>query len=296
MISPEGRQIRATLVNDRETLHVPLDTERREWQAAAQQTILPSNITIVPAAAAGVAGEWVSSPDAAPQAVLYYLHGGGYSAGSCVTHRELAARICFASGVRVLLIYYRLAPEHPFPVALEDATASYQWLLAQGIPAGRIVIGGDSSGGGLAMATMLWLRERAVALPAAGVLLSPWTDLALTGPSMQTRAEIDPLCSREALQRAARWYLAGADPTHPFASPVYADLHGLPPLLIQVGDHEVLLSDSTRLAERAQASRVEITLEVWDDLWHVFQGWAGALPEARQAIERIGAFVRQQLG
>jgi epsilon-lactone hydrolase len=296
MISSEGQQIRATLVNDRETLQVPLDVERHEWNEAAAQTTLPPNITIVPIDAAGVLGEWVSSPNAAAQAALYYLHGGGYTSGSCVTHRELAARICLASGLRVLLIDYRLAPEHPFPAGLEDAAAGYQWLLAQGIPPERIAIGGDSAGGGLAMATMLWLREHAVALPAAGVLLSAWADLALAGPSIQTRAEIDPLCSYAALQRASCWYLAGADPTHSFASPVYADLHGLPPLLIQVGDHEILLSDSTRLAERAQAKGVEVTLEVYNELWHVFQGWAGTLPEGQQAIERIGAFVRQKLG
>lgn len=295
MISPEGEQIRATLINGRETLYVPLDVERREWEAAAAQTTLPPTITIVPVDAAGVPGEWVSSPDVAPQPVLYYLHGGGYTAGSCVTHRDLAARLCLASGVRVLLIDYRLAPEHPFPAGLQDAAAGYQWLLTQGILPEQIVIGGDSAGGGLAMATMLWLREHAVAVPAAGVLLSPWADLALAGPSLQTRAKLDPLCSEAALQRAADWYLAGVDPIQPLASPVYADLRGLPPLLIQVGDHEVLLSDSTRLAEQARAAAVEATLEIWDELWHVFQGWAGALPEGRQAIERIGAFIRRKL-
>jgi acetyl esterase/lipase len=295
MISPEGQQIRAALVNDREAVYVPLEIERQEWEAAAAQTALPPNITVVPADIAGVPGEWVSSPAAASQPVLYYLHGGGYTAGSCVTHRELAARLCLAGGVRVLLIDYRLAPEHPFPAALEDAAAGYRWLLARGIPPAQIVIGGDSAGGGLAIATMLWLREHAIALPAAGVLLSPWADLALAGPSIQTRAAIDPLCSHASLQRAADWYLAGAGPTQPFASPVYADLHDLPPLLIQVGDHEVLLSDSTRLAEQARSRAVQVTLEIWDELWHVFQGWAGALPEGQQAIDRIGAFIRHQL-
>jgi acetyl esterase/lipase len=295
MISPEGQQIRATLVNDREALHVPLDVERRGWEAAAAQVALPPTITIVPVDAAGVPGEWVSSSSVVPQAVLYYLHGGGFTAGSCVTHRELAARLCLAGGVRVLLIDYRLAPEHPFPAALEDAAAGYQWLLAQGIPPRQIAIGGDSAGGGLALATMVWLREQATILPAAGVLLSPWTDLALTGHSMQTRAELDPLCSQASLQGAAQWYLAGADPTDPFASPVYAELYGLPPLLIQVGDHEILLSDSTRIAEQARAQGIEVTLEVYDELWHVFHGWAAALPEGQQAIEQIGRFVRRKL-
>ena len=295
MISPEGQQIRATLVNDRETLHVPLDVERREWEEAAAQVRLPPNITIVPVDAAGMPAEWITSPGVPSQAVLFYLHGGGFTAGSCVTHRELAARLCLASGVRVLLIDYRLAPEYPFPSALEDAAAGYRWLLAQGIPPEQIAIGGDSAGGGLALATMVWLREHAVASPAGGVLLSPWTDLALAGSSMQTRAEIDPLCSEASLRRAAHWYLAGANPTDPFASPVYAELYGLPPLLIQVGDHEILLSDSTRVAERARTQGTEATLEVYDELWHVFQSWAGGLPEGQQAIERIGAFVRRKL-
>ena len=295
MISPEGQRIRATLVNDRETLQVPLKVERREWEAAAAQTTLPPNITIVPVDAAAVPGEWISSPGVAPQAVLYFLHGGGFTAGSCATHRELAALLCLASGIRVLLIDYRLAPEHPFPAALEDAAAGYRWLLSQGIPPEQIVIGGDSAGGGLALAAMVWLREHAIALPAASVLLSPWTDLALAGPSMQTCAETDPLCSEASLRRAAHWYLAGADPTDPFASPVYAELYGLPPLLIQVGEHEVLLNDSTRVAEQARTQGTEVTLEVYDELWHVFQGWAGALPEGQRAIERIGAFIRRKL-
>ncbi|HET9224735.1 MAG TPA: alpha/beta hydrolase [Roseiflexaceae bacterium] len=282
-------------MNDREALHMPLDVERREWEAAAAQATLPPNIAIAPVVAAGMPAEWVSSPSVVSQAVLYYLHGGGFTAGSCVTHRELAARLCLASGVRALLIDYRLAPEHPFPAALEDAAAGYQWLLAQGIASEQIVIGGDSAGGGLALATMVWLREHAVALPAAGVLLSPWTDLALSGPSMRTRAELDPLCSEASLRRAARWYLAGADSTEPFASPVYAELYGLPPLLIQVGDHEILLSDSSRVAEQARSQGIEVTLEVYDELWHVFHGWAGALPEGQQAIERIGAFVHRKL-
>jgi epsilon-lactone hydrolase len=295
MISPEGQQIRAGLVNDREALHVPLEVERQGWEAAAAQAELPAGISIVAIDAAGMRAEWVSSSSAAPQAVLYYLHGGGFTAGSCVTHRELAARLCLAGGVRVLLIDYSLAPEHAFPAALEDAAAGYQWLLAQGISPQQIVIGGDSAGGGLALATMVWLREHTVTLPAGGVLLSPWTDLALAGSSIQTRADLDPLCSQASLQRAAQWYLAGADPADHFASPVYAELYGLPPLLIQVGDHEILLSDSTRVAEQARALGVDVTLEVYDELWHVFQGWAAALPEGRQAIERIGAFVRRKL-
>ncbi len=295
MASPESRQIRATLVNDRETLDVPLAVQREEWLSAAAQTVLPPDITIVPVDAGGVAGEWVSSPSVAPQQVLCYLHGGGYNSGSCVTHRDLAARLSRAGGVRVLLLDYCLAPEHPFPAALEDAVAGYRWLLEQGIQPEQIVIGGDSSGGGLAVATLLRLREHALALPAAGVLLSPWVDLAETGPSIQTRAAIDPLVSPESLRLAAGYYLGGADPQTPLASPLYADLRGLPPLLIQAGDHEILLSDATRLAAQARAAGVDVTLDVWDEMWHVWQVWAEILPEGQQAIERISAFIRRQL-
>jgi acetyl esterase/lipase len=207
----------------------------------------------------------------------------------------LAARLCLASKLRVLLIDYRLAPEHPFPAAVEDAGKAYQWLLASGIAPEQIVIGGDSAGGGLALSTLLWLRERDVALPGATVLISPWLDLALTGPSLHTRAEVDPLCSIEGLRLAASYYLGSTDAKTPLASPLYGDLHGLPPLLIQVGDHEILLSDSTRLAEKAKAAGVDVSLEIWNEMWHVWHGWAATLPEAQQAIERIGAFIQQQL-
>jgi len=251
MPSPESQQIRATLVNDRASLDVPLSVQRQEWEAAAAQVTLPPAITVTPLTATMVNGEWVSSANSATQPVFFFLHGGGYSAGSCRTHRELAARLSLTSGVRVLLIDYRLAPEHPFPAALEDAVAAYQWLLSQCIAPEQIVIGGDSVGGGLAMATLLWLRDQKLPLPAAGVLLSPWLDLALTGDSLQNRAALDPLCSYEGLRFAAKLYLGDTDAQNALASPLYGDLQGLPPLLIQVGDHEVLLSDATRLAERA---------------------------------------------
>ncbi len=295
MASPESRQIRATFGNDRETVDVPLAVERQAWQAAAEQTALPPGITIAPVDAGGVPGEWVGNPEAELQQALLLLHGGGYNAGSCVTHRELAARLCVASGARVLLIDYRSAPEDPFPAAVEDAAAAYQWLLEYGLSPEQIIIGGDSAGGGLALATMVWARDHGVALPVAGVLLSPWVDLALAGPTMETRAAVDPMVSAASLRRAAKWYLGDGDPKQPLASPLYAEMHGLPPLLLLVGDDEVLLSDSTRLAERARDAGVDVTLDVWEGMWHVFPAFAGTLPEGRQAIERIGAFIRQKL-
>lgn len=294
MPSPESRRIRATLVNDRTALDVPIDVQRQEWEASAALAELPPQIAISPLAVTGLAGEWLSAPNCAHDAALLFLHGGGYSAGSCVTHRELAARICLAGGVRALLLNYRLAPEHPFPAAVEDATAGYRWLLKSGVAPARIVVAGDSSGGGLALATLLRAREQGLAMPAGAALISPWTDLALTGPSLQSRADADPLCSREGLQQAAALYLAGADATAPLASPLYADLRGLPPLLIHVGGDEALLSDATRLAERAQAAGVEVALEVWEEMWHVWHAWAG-MPEAQQAVGRVGAFIRRRI-
>lgn len=295
MVSPASQQIRKTLVNEPTGHDVPLSVQRQEWEAAAAQVTLPPAITVTPFATPTVSGEWVSSSLSPTQPVLFFLHGGGYSAGSCRTHRELAARLCLASGVRVLLIDYRLAPEHPFPAALEDATVAYQWLLSQGVAPESIVIGGDSAGGGLAMATLLWLRDQQLPLPGAGVLLSPWVDLTLTGESLQSRAEVDPLCSYAGLHSAAQLYLGETAAQTALASPVYGELHGLPPLLIQVGDHEVLLSDATRLAERAQATGVTVKLEIWEEMWHVWHFWAGAMPEGQQAIDRIGTFVQQHI-
>jgi monoterpene epsilon-lactone hydrolase len=295
MPSPASQRIRAALLNNRESPVLPLAVSRQAWEAAAMAHALPASITVEPAAESAIRGVWVRSPESASQQILLYLHGGGYSAGSSLTHRDLGARLCLASGARVLLVDYRPAPEDPFPAAVQDAVASYQWLLEGGLSAEQIVIGGDSAGAGLAMATLVWLREHALPLPAAGVLVSPWVDLALTAPSLQTRAAVDPLTSFAGLRRAAGWYLGATDPRDPLASPLYAALHELPPLLIQVGADELLLNDATRLAQRAETAGVTVTLEVWEGMWHVWHGWAAELPEGQQAIERIGEFIRQQL-
>jgi acetyl esterase/lipase len=228
------------------------------------------------------------------RAVLY-LHGGGYTMGSCNTHRALGARLAVVSRAPVLIIDYRLAPEHPFPAALEDALAAYRWLIEPGRPVHSITLAGDSAGGGLVIATAIALRDQGDRLPAAIVCMSPWADLAVQGESMVTRAKSDPLIGRESSLQHAASYVAQHDPRSPLISPVYADLHGLPPLLIQVGDYEVLLSDSVRLAERARQAGVDATLEIWDGMWHVWQAYAGYVPEAQQAINRVGAFIGQHL-
>jgi len=241
--------------------------------------------------AGGVDAEWVCAPGAASDRFVLYLHGGGYVIGSVKTHRDLMARLSRAAKARVLGLNYRLAPEHPFPAAVDDAVAGYKWLLAQGAKPGRIAVAGDSAGGGLAAATLVAIRDAKLPTPAAGALLSPWVDLEGIGESMTTRAKIDPVVQKEGLIGMAAAYLQGQDVRTPLAAPLYADLKGLPPLLIQVGDAETLLDDSKRLEARAKAAGVSTKLEVWPEMIHVWQLFASFLPEGQQAIEGIGKFV-----
>jgi len=244
-----------------------------------------------------VACEWVHGPTDRGRQALVYLHGGGYVFGSAATYRELIGRLSLATGMWVLAPDYRLAPEDPFPAAVDDALAAYRWLLGAGIEPGRIVISGDSAGGGLALATLLAFRDAGERLPAAAVLLSPWTDLTCSGDSYVTRAESDPLFTRETLIHLAGQYLAGADPTSVLASPINADLKGLPPLLVHVGSDEVLLDDATELAERTRAGGLDVELKVWDGMWHEFQRFAGrGVIEAQESIDLIGAFVKKRIG
>lgn len=240
----------------------------------------------------GVPGEWITNGASTDAITLYYLHGGGYSIGSVNTHATMVSSIARASKARAFAIDYRLAPEHPFPAALDDALAGYRWLLERGIDAKSIVVGGDSAGGGLAASLLLALREAGDPLPAGAVLLSPWLDLTGSGESQRTRAELDPMIPAfEGVSPMAEWYLGDRPANDPMISQIFADLHGLPPTLIHVGDHEVLLSDSTRYAEKAQAAGVDVTLKVWDEMIHVFQFFP-MLPEGQQAIKEIGEWIQ----
>jgi monoterpene epsilon-lactone hydrolase len=243
----------------------------------------------------GVPGEWSGTSETNMDHVVLYFHGGGYVAGSINSHRGCGAWISQASKARVLIIDYRLAPEHPFPAALDDAMKVYHWLTTnQRILPEDLVIAGDSAGGGLALAVLLKLRDEQTALPAAAVCLSPWTDLALSGQSLVEKAEIDVIVSLEALEKFSKFYLKDTDPTHPLASPLYADLQGLPPLFIQVGTAEIILDDSLRFAERAKAAGVEVTLDVWEDMPHIFALFAAITPEGKEGVQRIGYFIQQQ--
>ena len=265
---------------------------RAQYERAEKAFPTPSDVKVERVNAPVAPAEWLRPPSAELGRVVLYLHGGGYVIGSPRSHRHLAAAIAGAAGASALLLDYRLAPEHPFPAAVEDATAAYRWLLDQAIAPERIVIAGDSAGGGLTVATLLALREARVPLPAGGVCISPWVDLTCSGASYRTMAEADPIVRLAGVEEMALAYLGATSPRTPLASPLFADLRGLPPLLIHVGSDEVLLDDAVQLADRAKAAGVDATLEVYDRMIHVWHWFLPMLDEAQTAVEAIGRFVR----
>jgi acetyl esterase/lipase len=250
-----------------------------------------TDVQCKPTIAGTVKAEWVVPPAADTERVLLYFHGGGYVMGSINTHRAMVARMARAAGARALVIDYRLAPEHPFPAAVEDATAAYRWLLAEGCKPRKIALAGDSAGGGLTLATLLALRDAQIPLPACAVPISPWTDVEGTGASVKTKASRDPMVREADLLRYGKLYAENTDLRNPLLSPLYGDYRGLPSLLVQVGEAEILLDDSTRVAERAKQAGVQVDLEVWDEMVHVWHVFAKLLPEGRQAIEKMAAYV-----
>jgi acetyl esterase/lipase len=244
-----------------------------------------------------LSGEWVKADNAAEdkEKVILYFHGGGFISGSCDTYRDLVSRISKASGVQVLTIDYRLAPEYQYPAANDDCLLAYKWLLGNGYSAGNIILGGDSVGGSLVLMTLLSIRDTGLQLPKAAFLLSPHTDLInLEGESYTNRAELDPMVTLKGTQHMLDQYLGSIKEKPLILSPLRYGLKGIPSLFIQVGDHEVLLSDSMRLSQNAKEAGVDVTLEVWENMWHVFQSMAFMLPEAQQAIDNIGQFVKIQ--
>jgi len=243
----------------------------------------------------GIRAEWLIPEGSRSDCALLYLHGGGYVIGSIDSHRNLASQIAAASGCRALIVEYRLAPENRFPAAVDDAAVSYRWLIAQGYEPAKTAIAGDSAGGGLTAAVLVSLRDSGDPLPAAAMLLSPWTDLEVSGESCRTIGWRDPLVSKGILKNYARSYLGTMDPRDPLASPIYADLKGLPPLCIHVGTCEVLLDDARRLAERARQEGVEVELFVCEDMIHVWQFLSPIVPESREAIEKLGSFFRANI-
>ncbi len=275
----------------------PADARARVNRLAARFNKERDWIKVTPATTNGVPGEWVEttgehapSTDENARKVLLYLHGGGYIVCSPLTHRYMVARICRDAGLRALVPDYRLAPEHPFPAAVEDAEAAYRYLLDEGYAGKDIVVAGDSAGGGLTLALLLTLRDKNLPMPAGAALLSPWTDLALTGWTMLTNARKDPMLRLESANLGARHYLQGTSPTHPIASPLYADLAGLPPMTIQVGENEILLDDSLRLHAKAKQAGVSTHLETFAGMPHVFQAFA-QIPESATAIRKLANFL-----
>lgn len=236
--------------------------------------------------------EWVGDQNA--QHTLLYLHGGGYVMGSIETHRSMVKKLCAFAGIRGLIVDYRLAPEHPYPAAIEDAEEAYDFMIELGIAPENMLLAGDSAGGGLSLALMQKLREHKKAQPKAVALLSPWTDLTASGRSHKERAERDPMIDVEKIPNAIDWYCPNQDKTNPLISPLFADLTGFPPMFVQVGTEEVLYDDSTRLVENAKKANVEAELQVWEDMPHVHQIAHGFVPEAKQALREIAGFFNRQ--
>ena len=255
---------------------------------------LPAGLKVEPFTISGMKAEWLIPEGADPSKLILYTIGGGYISGTCNDHRTLVAKVAMTSGVAVLMFDHRLAPEHPYPAALEDSLTAYRWVLVQGYSPKNILIMGESAGGGLCLATLLAIRDQGLPLPAAGVALSPWTDLKLTGDSYRTRTKVcisppgmNVVCSK--------YYVGDHDPTEPWISPLYGDLHGLPPLYIDVGEYETMLDDSTRFAAKAQAAGVETTLVIGKKMIHCYPLMAGMFPEATQALENVCGFIKRKL-
>ncbi|MFJ9908266.1 alpha/beta hydrolase [Streptomyces sp. NPDC101152] len=290
-----GQQRRAL---DEMLRHAPLDVggDVAEARAVFHEVMtsipLPADVTTAPGHLGGVPVITVDTPGSDPSRVLLYFHGGAYAIGSAADAAGLAADVSRRCGARAVCVDYRLAPEHPFPAAVEDAVAAYRALLDQAIPADRIAFVGESAGGGLTVATLVAAREAGLPQPASATVFSPWADLTVSGASATGKARLDPALTPQALRTRARDYLARTPGTEPLASPVFADLAGLPPLLIQVGSHEILLDDAVRLAGRAADHDVPVALQVWPQVPHVFQAFAALLDEADEALDSAAAFTR----
>ncbi|MFF2520268.1 alpha/beta hydrolase fold domain-containing protein [Streptomyces sp. NPDC058086] len=278
--------------------HAPFDIggELGEQRALFHEMIasvpLPEDVTATPGRLGGIPVVTVETPGNDSSAVVLYFHGGAYALGSAADSVGLAADVARRVGVRAVSVDYRLAPEHPFPAAVDDAVAAYRALLADGTPSSEVAFVGESAGGGLVVATLVALKEAGLPQPSSAVVFSPWADLTLSGDSLTGKADVDPALTAKGLQIRARDYLGETDPATPLASPVHADLTGLAPLLIQVGSHEILLDDAVRLAARAAEHDVAVELQVWPQVPHVFQGFAALLDDADAALTSAAAFTR----
>ncbi len=291
----EGIELDENILKTNISIILELNRYINAYVSFKNKDFIPSSVKFEQVDANGVNAEWITPPGVETDKVLLYLFGGAYNMGTIETRRKLPFLISEASKIRAFLVGYRLAPEHPFPAALDDAINAYQWLLSSGIKPENIIISGASAGGGLSVATLLKIRGLSLPLPAGATLLSPWTDLALKGESMKLNAEYEPGLSKLNLGMAAMSYSGKNRRRNPLISPLYGDLKGLPPMLVHAGNVETLRDDSVRLVDRAKTAGVDVTLEVWDDMPHVFQRYYGEIPESKQAIEKIGQFIQTLL-
>ena len=291
----EGIDVGEALKNNDLNLIIELSRYQSEYSAKNLHDPLPSDVIYKLTDADGVAAELITNPNVREDQIFMHLFSGGYVIGTLETRRRIPVLIGRSSNLRCLNLGYRLAPEYPFPAALEDSIKAYRWLLSTGVKAKDIVITGASAGGGLACATVLKLKELNIPLPVTMVLISPWADLAITGETLKKNAKFEPNITIEMLRMLANAYLQGVDPKNPLVSPIYGNFEEFPPILIQAGSYEVLLDDSVRLAERAKAAGVDVTLEIYEGMIHVFQNFADVLPDSRQAINNINKFIRKYL-
>ncbi len=284
------------LRRERITIDTDIPKLREGYEESARKFgKIPEGIQVEPFTINGMTAEWITPADASKDKVIFYTHGGGYISGSCSDHRMHVAKFVEGTGLPALLFDYRLAPEHPFPAAVDDFVAAYQWLLEQGTTPDNILIVGESAGGGLCLATLIALRDQSIPLPSAGVALSPWTDLTCSSESYRTNARRD-ISTLGSWEIWSSYYIGDNDPKHPWLSPLHADLHGLPPVMLQVGDDEILLDDSTRFAEKAKAAGVDVTLQVWEGMVHCFAIMAPMFPEATQAINDVFDYIKTHVG
>jgi len=296
MPSQEFKQVLELIKSMPDTSGLTMEERRAGMEEGAAIMPLAEGVIVEKLTIGNMPAEWIIPAETKNDSIVLYLHGGGYCIGSINTHRSMVSFIAKTAKAKALMIDYRLAPENPFPAAVEDAVAAYRWLLGEGISPQRLIVSGDSAGGGLTMATLVDLKDKGEPLPAAAVVLSPWVDLEGIGDSMTSKAEVDPIVQKEGLLEMTDAYLGGVDSKNPLAAPLYADLKGLPPLLIQVGSAETLLDDSTRLADLAKKAGMEVVLEEWEDMIHVWQyNVAMNVPESIEAVDKIAGFIQKHV-
>lgn len=285
------RQVLAGLVAPADAPRPSVEKQRADYEAFGRSIPLPDGCEVEPISAGGVPAQRITPRGADRGAAILYLHGGGYVIGSAATHAHMVARLAEAAGTVAINLDYRLAPEHPYPAAVDDAVAAYGWMLEQGWPASRIVIAGDSAGGGLTLATAVALKAKGLPQPAGLYPISPWTDLTQSGAAHTAKLASDPICNPAGLEEMSGLYRAGAAANEPLVSPLFANLSGLAPMLIHVGSEEVLLTDATALAERAALAGVEVRLEAWPEMIHVWPFFHAMLAAGRRAIAEAGAWI-----